>query len=152
MAGFLEWTHLVTVIRVQRSRTGSLDPKNDFVHDRYFVTSLRPNALTAKQWLHLIRNYWAAVENGAHNILDTAFLEDDRPWITGHDQGMLNVLLLRRIALNLVGLFRGRTLRGEEQRTTPWTTVIRWFHNMLIAATPDLLEQLRPRVSHIVDC
>ena len=152
MAGFLEWTHLVTVIRVQRSRTGSLDPKNDFVHDRYFMTSLRPDALTAKQWLHLIRNYWAAVENGAHNILDTAFQEDNRPWITGHDQGMLNVLLLRRIALNLVGLFRGRTQRGEEQRATPWTTIIRWFRNTLIAATPDLFEELRPRRIRIADC
>ncbi len=152
MAGYLEWTHLTTVIRVQRSRMGSTDPKDDFVHDRYFLTSLRAEALTAKQWLYLIRNYWAAVENGTHQTVDRAFQEDERPWITAHDQGMLNVLLLRRVALNLVGLFRGRTLRGEEQRTTPWATVIRWFHNTLIAATDNLLANLRPRRIRTADC
>ena len=67
------------------------------------------------------------------------------PWITGHDQGMLNVLILRRIAYNLVALFRGLTQRSEDRRLTPWATVIRGFYIALVAATEQQIAGLRTR-------
>ena len=98
-----------------------------------------------KQWLFLVRGYWGCVENGCHNTLDTAFREDDHPWIAGHDRGMLNVLILRRIAYNLVALFRGVTQRSGDRWLTPWAAVLRWFYNAMIVATARQVVGLRTR-------
>jgi hypothetical protein len=144
MAGFLDWTHLTTVLRVRRERVAD-DGKVEFVHDRYFITSLRVDTEDADQWLFLVRRYWGAVENGCHNIADAAFEEDQHPWITGNDKGMLNVLILRRIAANLLALFRGLTQRSEDRRLTPWATIMLWFFIALVSATSQQVAGLRPR-------
>jgi hypothetical protein len=144
MAGFLDWSHLAVVLRVQRERhdaTGQLE----FTHERYFMASLRYDALQPQQWLDLVRRYWASVESGAHRCLDTAFAEDDNPWIVNDDQGALNLLILRRIAYNMLALFRGVTLRSEERRATPWRDLMRWLYNALISATAEQVASLRPR-------
>lgn len=133
MEAFLDWTHLRTVLRVQREVL--MDGRPAEVHDRYFVSSLRHDALTPAQWLKVIRGHWAAVENGCHKIADVAFAEDKHPWITHDDQGMLNVLILRRIAYNLVALARGVTLRSDDNRNIPWLRFLRLFYNGLVAAT-----------------
>lgn len=146
MAGFLDWTHLVTVVRIQRTRLDK-NGKVEFVHERYFVSSLRSEALSHPQWLTLFRRYWASVESGCHKTLDVTFEEDRHPWITGHDRGALNVMILRRIAYNLVALFRGVTQRSEERRATPWATVLGWFYQVLIAATEQQIAGLRPRAA-----
>jgi hypothetical protein len=44
-----------------------------------------------------------------------------------------------------LGLFRGRTLRGELSRLVPWGDLIRKTYNALIAATADIVAGLRPR-------
>jgi hypothetical protein len=46
---------------------------------RYFVSSLPRFRLTSQHWLLVIRRHWG-VET-THQILDTAFAEDDHPWI-----------------------------------------------------------------------
>lgn len=145
MAGFLDWTHLTTVLLVRRERIDDHGTV-EFVHERYFITSLRHDAHEhVEHWLALVRRYWASVESGCHNTLDTAFQEDERPWITGHDRGMLNVLILRRIAYNIVALFRGRTQRSDDRRLAPWADVLRWFYNTLIAVTRAQAAGLRTR-------
>jgi hypothetical protein len=58
---------------------------------------------------------------------------------------MVAVLLLRRLAYNLLALYRSVTQRSQERRQTPWKTVMRWVYNMLIAAQPSDLEGLRVR-------
>jgi hypothetical protein len=151
MAGFHEWSHLVTVLRVRRQRW---DAQGHLVsdHERYFVTSLRFEALKPDRWLHLIRRYWASVESGVHQTLDIAFEEDDRPWIRNDDQGALNLLILRRMAYNLVAHFRGRTQRSEERRATSWKRVMEWLYQALICATQDVVSGLRPRVEAASEC
>jgi hypothetical protein len=144
MAGFLDWTHLATVLLVRRERWDA-QGRLEFRHERYFMTSLRYDALKPEQWLDLIRRYWSSVESGAHWALDMVFAEDRHPWIINDDQGALNLVILRRIAYNMVVLFRGVTQRSEERRATPWGDVLRWVYNALISATAEQVASLRPR-------
>ncbi len=143
LAGWMGWDHLRTVVRIRRDvlrRDGSVKSTGE----RYFVASLRTAALTPRQWVTLLRRRWA-VENNAHPILDTVFKEDDKPWIRSDAIGALNVVLLGRLALNMLALFRGRTLRGEVTRLTPWRDLLRWTHNALIAADDGDVAGLRDR-------
>jgi hypothetical protein len=144
MAGFLDWNHLRTTIRIRKEKhdikTGKLLAKED----HYAISSLAIDTLSHDQWLQAFRGHWG-VENQCHNTWDTAFQEDKQPWIKTDPKGMVAVLVLRRMAYNVLALFRGVTQRSEDHRQTPWKTVIRWVYNMLIAAQPSDLEGLRAR-------
>jgi hypothetical protein len=152
MAGYLNWTHLQTVLRVQ-SVTRIIDPDAEAAegaelqrHHRYFLSSLSHDALTNDQWLMLVRNHWG-VENGCHQVWDKFFAEDDKPWIESGDgasQGTVVVMLLRRIGVNLLALFRSVTQRSEERRQIPWPDLVRQVYNTLIAATSVVTNGLRP--------
>jgi hypothetical protein len=135
MAQFAAWDHLQTVLRLQSL---TQDPTGKPLADdnRYFVCSLPLDALSPQQWLHAVRRHWA-VENDCHNTWDKILREDDHPCIVAGPaacQGTLNVMLLRRLAFNLLGLFRSVTQRTDERRQTPWRDLIRWVYNALIAA------------------
>jgi len=88
------------------------------------------------QWLQLVRCHWG-VENNNHHTLDTAFAEDDRPWIEADADGMLAVLLLRRIAYTLLALYRAVTLRSDDGRATPWKRLMQSVRDVLVAATEE---------------
>lgn len=147
LAGFLSWDHLQTVVRVQSEKR---DIATDAVleqEDRYFLSSLSHDALTAEQWLCLVRNHWC-VENGCHQIWDKILREDDKPWIQsgeGSCQGTVVVMLLRRLGFNLLALYRSVTQRSDEKRQMPWKDLIRKVYITLIAATEADIEALRPR-------
>ncbi len=89
------WRHARTFLRVEylKCHRGQVVERDA----RMFVASLDRERLTPAQWLRLVRFHWG-VENNNHHTLDTAFAEDDRPWIEADEHGMLAVLLLRRIA------------------------------------------------------
>ncbi len=144
MASYLDWTHLRTTLRVESEKAEIESGKIVEHENRYFISSLERGRLTDDQWLKVIRLHWG-VENNCHNTWDVAFKEDDRPWIEADPKGMVVVLLLRRLAYNMLTLFRSVTLRAEESRLTPWQDLIRWFYNAVIAATEEHLENLRPR-------
>jgi hypothetical protein len=110
--------------------------------ERMFVSSYDPKRLTPAQWLLLVRSHWG-VENNGHHTLDTAFAEDERPWIEADANGMLAVLLLRRIAYTLLALYRAVTLRSDEGRATRWKALLQAVRDVLIAATQDQLAGLR---------
>jgi hypothetical protein len=110
--------------------------------DRMYVSSLDPQRLTTAQWLLLVRSHWG-VENNNHHTLDSAFAEDDRPWIEADPHGMLAVLLLRRIAYTLLALYRAVTLRSDENRASPWKALLSSVRDVLVAATEDQLAGLR---------
>jgi hypothetical protein len=110
---------------------------------RYFVSSLLHNRLTAKQWLELVRRHWGV--EVTHNILDVAFQEDKRPFLTHSAQGMLVMLMLRRLTYNLLTLWKGRTLRSDENRAAPWKTVFGWVERALEQATKTAWSGLRDR-------
>lgn len=142
LAGYLDWTHLKTVVRVE-----SVTVENGKVvkhEDRYFISSLASEALSAAQWLLVVRRHWG-VENNCHHTWDTVFEEDDRPWIEKNPQGMVVVMLLRRIAYNMLALFRTVTQRAEERRQTPWRNLVRWLYQAVLAATDEDVNGLRTR-------
>jgi hypothetical protein len=142
MAGY-EWPHLQTTLRIRyekHDREGKLLE----AEDRYYISSLPREALTDDQWLLLVRRHWG-VENNCHNTWDTVFEEDKHPWIEADPQGMVVVMLLRRLAYNILALYRGVTQRSDERRQTPWKDLVRWFYNALIAATAADVAALRPR-------
>jgi hypothetical protein len=136
------WPHAKAFLSVEyvKVRHGVLVERDD----RMYVSSLDPKRLTTAQWLLLVRCHWG-VENQNHHTLDTAFAEDDRPWIEADPQGMLAVLLLRRIAYTLLALYRAVTLRSEEHRATPWKALLQSVRDVLVAATEDQLAGLRLR-------
>ena len=111
---------------------------------RHFISSLPVDALTPQQWLRLVRCYWA-VENEGYHTMDAALCEDDRPWIMADPQGMVAVLLLRRLAYNILALYRGVTLRSEDNRLMPFKRLIRRIWTVLVAATVADLDGLRER-------
>ena len=130
MTGFY-WDHLRTVVRVETRSTKHGVVTTD---NRYYVCSLASTALSAQQWLLLVRRRWA-VENEAHHTLDVAFREDDRPWIVADPVGALNVLILRRIALSVLTLFRSRHLRSDESRAMAWRHLMNTVRLVLLQLT-----------------
>ena len=111
---------------------------------RLFVSSRAPERLAPRQWLKVVRAHWA-VENNNHHTLDTAFAEDERPWIEADENGMLAVLMLRRIAYTLLALFRAVTQRSEENRAMRWKALLARVRDALVAATEETLAGLRTR-------
>jgi hypothetical protein len=111
---------------------------------RLFVSSRAPERLSPKQWLYIVRAHWG-VENQNHHTLDTAFAEDDRPWIEADEHGMLAVLVLRRIAYTLLALFRAVTLRSDEHRAMRWKALLVRVRDALVAATAESFAGLRAR-------
>jgi hypothetical protein len=128
---------------VLRVETETRDRSGNVVHreNRYFIASLPLRRLCAAQWLLLLRRHWA-VET-AHQILDTAFQEDDRPWIVACPRATVVVAILRRIAYTLLALFRSVTQRSENKRTMPWRTLIEHVNHTLVCATMEQLRGLR---------
>jgi len=143
MAGFEAWEHLRTVLRVESEQLDSKGRRLAY-ENRYFLSSLPIARLTAAQWLLLVRRHWG-VENNCHHTLDSVFREDEHPWIESEPRGALAVLLLRRIAYNLLSLFRSVTQRSEEHRATPWRSLIAHLRHALVASTEADIERLRAR-------
>jgi len=139
MAGYDDWDHLQTVLRVQ-SETLDANGKRIAGDERYFLCSLPRLRLTDEQWLLVARLHWG-VENNVHNTLDTVLHEDEHPWIESDPKGALVVAILRRIALNLLVLFRSVTQRSIDRRATPWRELVRNVWLALVRICPDdLLE------------
>ena len=141
-SGYKDWEHIRTILRVRYETV-----ENGVIvseENRYLVSSVAPTAITGKQWLALIRSRWG-VENNCHWTLDAIFKEDDHPWIEADPRGTVVIMVLRRIAYDLLTLFRSVTLRSEETRATPWKALLAWVYDALIASTVAQLEDLRER-------
>jgi hypothetical protein len=136
------WRHARTFLRVEylKRQHGEVVERDA----RMFVASLDRGDLTPAQWLLLVRSHWG-VENNNHHTLDAAFAEDDRPWIEADPDGMLAVLLLRRVAYTLLALHRARTLRSDDHRTMRWLVLLRSVRDALLVLAAEHLENLRPR-------
>jgi predicted transposase YbfD/YdcC len=139
---FFGWPHVKTILRVlsETVRDGKVIARED----RYYICSLRLTQLTLDQWLNVVRHHWC-VENNAHWTLDAIFQEDKHPWIEADARGVVVFMLLRRIAYNLLALFRSVTQRAEERRATPWRNMLEWVYRMLIATARADVQGLRRR-------
>ncbi len=116
------WPHLRTVLRIQTDVFDCETGEQKSSDERYLISSLPRVRLTPQHWLLVIRRHWG-VET-SHQILDTAFAEDDNPWIEANPRAALVVAILRRIAYTLLSLFRSVTQRSDERRATPWKTLM----------------------------
>ena len=135
------WTGARGLVRVRRTVLDS-DGEVIQVGERSWVTSLEPDALTPDQWLRVCRGHWG-VENNGHNTWDAVLRKDQRPWITTQPNGTLVLMMLRRLAYDILTLHRTVTMRSDNNRKTPWRELMRWFYNALIAATAEQLGGLR---------
>ena len=144
MAGYGNWRHLRTVLRVESVKTELRIGRVVDTESRYFISSLGKERLSKKQWLRVVREHWA-VENQCHGTWDTVFEEDDHPWICMDPQGTLVVMLLRRMAYNLLALFRSVTQRSEELRQTTWKDIMRWMVQAVLMLNEEDISSLRTR-------
>lgn len=137
----LLWEHTRTIFRIENE----VYEKGELVstETRFSVTSLEAQELDPAQWLRLHVLRWGA--ETAHSILDTAFEEDDRPWIRKNAQGNLAVQLLRRVAYTLMALYKHVTIRNEDESAQPWRRHMEWVKDMLKWANPEDVANLRPR-------
>ncbi len=136
------WPHAKAFLLVEYAKV-----RNGVVverEDRLYVSSFDPRRLTTAQWLLLVRSHWG-VENNNHHTYDTAFAEDHRPWIEADANGMLAVLVLRRIAYTLLALFRSVTQRSDDNRAIRWRALLAWVRDALVAALPEHTMNLRVR-------
>jgi hypothetical protein len=113
--------------------------------DKYYITSLEKTRLTGQQWLKVARGHWA-VENNGHWTLDAVFREDEKPWFPSSPRGTVVMMVLRRIAYSMLAIFRGVTMRSEENRRMPWKRLMTWVLDTLIASTQEHLAGLRRRL------
>ncbi|MFT5429409.1 MAG: hypothetical protein ACI9OJ_000079 [Myxococcota bacterium] len=134
------WPHARGILRVQSSTDAN---GGEILHDRYYVTNYAAAGLNAGHWLALVRGHWA-VENNNHWVFDTAFAEDANPQILT-PQGMLNMILFRRIGYTILAFFRAVTLRSEPSRATPWPALLRAVNRALMRATERIVSGLRRR-------
>lgn len=137
------WEHARTFLRVESVVTR--DGVNTRREARLFVSSVTEKTLTPEQWLKVVRSHWGVEIN--HHTLDTAFAEDERPWIVADGNGMLVTLVLRRIAYTLLALFRSVSLRSETRGEIRWADLLRWVWSAIVAATDAHLEAIRLRKS-----
>lgn len=137
------WPHLRTVLRIQTDVFDRETGEQKSSDERYLISSLPSVRLTPQHWLLVIRRHWG-VET-SHQILDTAFAEDDHPWIEAHPRAALVVALLRRIAYSLLALFRSVTQRTDERRAVPWKALMSELAFALVTTTDDELTDRRHR-------
>jgi hypothetical protein len=81
----------------------------------------------------------------AHQILDTALLEDDHPWIESNPRAAYALAVLRRIAYTMLALFRSVTQRSELRRAVPWKHLLQDIFVTLITLASEHLAGLRRR-------
>ena len=140
IAGWNGWSHIKQGFREER-RTIHQDPETqDEVGTRYFVTNRLFPHLNSKDWLKVIRNHWQ-VENNGHCVLDVSLNEDKRPW-SRQPHVHLVIALLRRVAFNLLSLYRGVCQRSEENRRMPWRSLLNQVYIVWVSASEtDLLDR-----------
>jgi hypothetical protein len=136
------WDDLHTVIRIE-SETLNLRGTRLEYENRYYISSLSRDRLTPDQWMRVIRRHWG-VET-THQILDTAFLEDDYPWIKANPRAAYALAVLRRIAYTMLTLFRGVTQRSEVRRAVPWKHLLDDIRLVLATLSPEHVLDLRRR-------
>jgi hypothetical protein len=135
------WDHLRTVVRVD---SDGFDRHGKPTHETfYFLSSLSPDRLSPQQWLTVICRHWA-VET-THQILDDAFKEDDRPWVTHNPRLTTLIMILRRIGYTLLTIFKHVTQRSEPRQSEPWRVLLSRVRDAMLLATDAIVDGMRRR-------
>jgi predicted transposase YbfD/YdcC len=130
IAAWPEWETAKQAWRVKqttRNADGNLSIEN-----RYFITNLPKDRLSAREILMLVRLHWG-VENGCHWTMDVILGEDERVWCTkGKALRMLS--WMRLLAYNILRMLKDRYLRSPKSRTMPWDDIRRYIVQALLDA------------------
>lgn len=132
MAGWNGWYHLrqVWLVRkVLRRKDGS----EEVVEDRFFVTNLPVNRLTAAEVLEVVRRHWC-IENDCYWTLDTQWAEDTGWWVR-KGNGLLVCGVLRMIAYNIVALLKRVHGKSVDWRKRSWQAIadlIKEYYHMAV--------------------
>lgn len=122
--GHPDWAHARQLFRIER--VAADDEGVCSVGNRYFVTSVANDELDAEQAVELARAHWRC-ENEGHWTADAIWDEDARrtPWTT-HPHGILNVGLLRAMAINMLAMLRtlSRVEWADKLIKPSWKTVV----------------------------
>ena len=87
---------------------------------------------------------WGSASGWAgKDAINRELARGDHPWIEQNPRATVVVIVLRRIAYTLLSLWRGVTLRSDEQRTRPWRDVMRDILLAAVTATAEHLHALR---------
>ena len=131
--GWLDWTHARQLVRVRRVCTAPATGKTVSKGDRYYVTSLPPDSLSARDALRVARAHWRR-ENGTHWTADAEMQEDRRrlAW-SRHPHGVLAVSLIRTMALATLAIARQLSRHGYSKETPTWSQVAGYFLLQLCA-------------------
>lgn len=104
--------------------------------DRYFLTNLPWNRLSAKTALRAVVLHWS-IENGANWTMDVHWEEDSRAWArTG--TALEALAILRILAFNLIRLLRHRTLRASVTDPLPYRRLFELVRMALLLPEPRL--------------
>ena len=87
-----------------------------------------------EQWLRATVKHWSVETR--HQILDVAFKEENKPWIREDLQGLLNLMILRRIATTLMAFYKQVRARTEEIREMTWREWMQLVRDVCIAGHP----------------
>jgi len=131
--GWLDWHHARQLVRVRRVVRDQATGKAISKGERYYVTSLAPGELSARDALKVARAHWRC-ENGTHWTADAELQEDRRQlaW-SRHPRGALAVSLLRMMALAIMAVARQLSRLGYSKETPTWSQVAGHFLLQLCA-------------------
>jgi len=144
--GSLDWKGARQLVRIRRIAVDNADEEVT-AEDRYFVSSEPCEEFSPLQAYRVARAHWRC-ENEGHWTADAIWEEDARrtPWTT-YPAGIVNVGVLRSIAINILALLRSmsRLRRGETFVTPGWKKVIEHamdalLHSALVTGEFDAFE------------
>jgi predicted transposase YbfD/YdcC len=133
MNGYLGWTHLRQVWCVRKETKDSHGKIQ--VEDRFFLTNLPVNRLSAQHASLAIRKHWG-VENDCHWTLDTQWMEDDSI-ISTKGRSFESLLILRMMAYNFDQILKNKVFRKLKHDFMGWKDL---FKDAWTALTIPLME------------
>lgn len=127
--GYLKWNHARQLLRIERTTINNDDEV--VTSDRYFITSMAPDALDGEDALVLARMHWRC-ENEGHWTSDVFFKEDARRHHgSRHAAGIIARSYLTMIAQNIVAVLRALSRLGDELLRPRWADVFAHFAAVL---------------------
>ena len=105
-----DWASIKSVIKITSTRTIK---GKESIEDRFYISGL--DSTSAEQSLNYIRSHWA-IENNLHWTLDMSFGDDKSRIRKGN--APQNMLVLKKVALNLLEIIKARYPRIDGVRTS----------------------------------
>jgi len=131
--GWLDWTHARQIIRVQRTVVDAAGKQT--IGNRYYVSSLTTEQLTATNAATISRGHWRCEEE-THWTSDAQLNEDlcRLSW-SRHPNGVFVVHAVRMIGLAILAVARKLSRLGYSKQTPTWRQVAEHFLLVLCATT-----------------